>query len=37
MEDGEKRRILSVLVRDRPGVMQRVSGLFRRRGFNIDS
>ncbi|MEO2240436.1 MAG: acetolactate synthase small subunit [Euryarchaeota archaeon] len=37
MRDGEKRRILSVLVRDRPGVMQRVSGLFRRRGFNIDS
>lgn len=32
-----KRRVLSVLVKDRPGVMQRVSGLFRRRGFNIDS
>jgi acetolactate synthase-1/3 small subunit len=29
--------ILVVLVEDRPGVMQRVSGLFRKRNFNIDS
>lgn len=29
--------ILSVLVEDKPGVMQRVSGLFRKRNFNIDS
>lgn len=29
--------ILVALVEDRPGVMQRVSGLFRKRNFNIDS
>jgi acetolactate synthase-1/3 small subunit len=29
--------ILIALVEDRPGVMQRVSGLFRKRNFNIDS
>jgi acetolactate synthase-1/3 small subunit len=29
--------ILVAMVEDRPGVMQRVSGLFRRRNFNIDS
>lgn len=28
---------LSVLVENRPGVLSRVSGLFSRRGFNIDS
>ncbi len=28
---------ISVLVRNRPGVLARVSGLFSRRGFNIDS
>ncbi len=32
-----RRRVISVLVKDQPGVMQRVSGLLRRRGFNIDS
>jgi acetolactate synthase-1/3 small subunit len=30
-------RILSVLVEDKPGVLARVSSLFSRRGFNIDS
>ncbi|MBE0448625.1 MAG: acetolactate synthase small subunit [Actinobacteria bacterium] len=29
--------ILSVLVENKPGVLARVSGLFSRRGFNIDS
>ncbi|RZS87044.1 acetolactate synthase small subunit [Motilibacter rhizosphaerae] len=28
---------LSVLVEDKPGVLARISGLFSRRGFNIDS
>ncbi len=32
-----EKRVISVLVKDQPGVMQRVSGLLRRRGFNIDS
>lgn len=32
-----EKHILSVLVEDKPGVMQKVSGLFRRRNFNIDS
>jgi acetolactate synthase-1/3 small subunit len=31
------RHIISVLVENKPGVLSRVSGLFSRRGFNIDS
>ncbi len=31
------KHILSILVRNKPGVMSHVSGLFTRRGYNIDS
>ena len=31
------RHTLSVLVEDQPGVLARISALFSRRGFNIDS
>lgn len=31
------KHILAVLVENKPGVMARISGLFSRRGFNIDS
>ena len=33
----EKYHIISALVEDKPGVLQKVSGMFNRRGFNIDS
>ncbi len=33
----ERRHVISVTVRDQPGVLVRVSGLFARRGFNIES
>jgi len=32
-----KRHLLSAVVENRPGVMQRISGMFSRRGFNIDN
>ena len=32
-----RRHILSLLVENKPGVLARISGLFARRGFNIDS
>ncbi|RDI96667.1 acetolactate synthase small subunit [Meiothermus sp. QL-1] len=31
------RHLVSVLVQDRPGVLQRIAGLLARRGFNIES
>jgi len=37
MPDMNETHVLVALVEDRPGVMQRVSGLFRKRNFNIDS
>ena len=33
----ENKRVLSILVENNPGVLARVSSLFSRRGFNIDS
>jgi len=33
----EDRRVISVLVENKPGVLARISGMFSGRGFNIDS
>ncbi len=33
----ERRHIIGLLVEDHPGVMSKLSGLFARRGFNIDT
>ena len=33
----EKKHILGLMVEDNPGVMERITGLFFRRGFNIDT
>jgi acetolactate synthase, small subunit len=33
----ENRHVISILVQNRPGVLTRISGLFSRRGYNIDS
>ena len=35
--NGATQRTIAALVQDRPGVLARISGLFRRRGFNIAS
>jgi acetolactate synthase-1/3 small subunit len=32
-----RKHVLSVLVENKPGVLTRISGLFARRGFNIDT
>jgi acetolactate synthase-1/3 small subunit len=32
-----RKHVLSILVQNRPGVLTRISGLFARRGFNIDT
>ena len=36
-DDSNQFHIISTLVEDKPGVLQKVSSLFTRRGFNIES
>ena len=33
----EKKHIVGLMVEDNPGVLERITGLFFRRGFNIDT
>ena len=33
----EKKHVIAMLVEDQPGVLTRISGMFARRGFNIDT
>jgi acetolactate synthase I/III small subunit len=35
--ENQKKHIVGMLVRDEPGVLSKISGLFSRRGFNIDT
>ena len=37
LTSGSSNRIVTALVEDKPGVLARISGMFRRRGFNIAS
>ena len=37
MSNNIEQRTISALVQDKPGVLARIAGLFRRRGFNIAS
>ncbi len=37
MPNGNEQHVVVALVEDKPGVLQRISGLFRKRNFNIDS
>ena len=36
-KENRKKHIVGILVKDEPGVLAKISGLFSRRGFNIDT